>query len=147
MLFIFGDSMAVFDRCELHGLDTGTVMYTAQSRHTAEQKDSGYVFNRCKLTGAQRQGGSISLGRPWRPYATVVYLNTQIDAPLNPAGWTEWARFGKPSLPLAYYAEYNSTGPGASPKTRETYSHQLTAAEAAAWDPKKFLAGWDGWRY
>jgi pectinesterase len=143
--FIFGDSMAVFDRCELHGLDTGSVMFTAQSRHTAEQTDSGYVFDHCHLTGKARNGGAISLGRSWRPYATVVFLHAQMDAPVIPAGWTEWARFGKPTLPTAFYAEFESTGPGADTKDRERYSHQLTAAEAEQWSPRRFLAGKDGW--
>jgi pectin methylesterase-like acyl-CoA thioesterase len=143
--FIFGDSMAVFDRCEIHGIDTGSVMYTAQSRHTAEQTDSGYIFDHCHLTGKARSNGAISLGRSWRPYATVVFLNAQIDAPVIPAGWTEWARFGIPTLPTAFYAEYGSAGPGADAKNREPYSHQLTPAEAEQWSPRKFLAGKDSW--
>jgi pectinesterase len=143
--FIFGDSKAVFERCELHGIDAGSVMYTAQSRHTAEQQQSGYVFDHCRLSGAPRRDGVVSLGRPWRPYATVVFLHAQIDAPVIPAGWTEWLRFGKPSLPTAFYAEYQSTGPGANPKARDPHSHQLTQAEAAQWSPRRFLAGQDGW--
>ena len=142
--FIFGDSAAVFERSELHGISSGSVMYTAQSRHSAEQRDSGYVFDHCRLTGEPRQGG-ISLGRPWRPYATVVFLDTEIDAPVIPSGWTEWTRFGKASLPTAYYAEYRSSGPGANPKGREPYAHQLTAAEAEQWTARRFLAGADGW--
>ncbi len=140
--FIFGDAIAVFDHCELYGIP-GHVMYTAQSRHTAEQQ-SAYVFDRCRLT-ADAGAQTVSLGRPWRPYATVVYLHTQMDAPVIPAGWTEWPRFGVPSLPTAYYAEFDSTGPGANPKAREPYSHQLTATEAAQWSPRKVLAGEDGW--
>jgi polygalacturonase len=143
--FIFGDSMAVFDRCEIHGIDTGSVMYTAQSRHTAEQTDSGYIFDHCQLTGKARSTGAISLGRSWRPYATVVFLNAQIDAPVIPAGWTEWERFGQPTLPTAFYAECGSTGPGADAKNREPYSHQLTPAEAEQWSPRKLLAGKDAW--
>jgi len=115
-------------------------MYTAQSKHTADQ-DSGYVFNHCVIIGDARKG-FITLGRPWRPYATVIFLNARIDAPVIPAGWTEWLRFGTPSLPTAYYAEYHSTGPGASPEAREPYSHQLTAAEAEKWATQEFL-GWD----
>lgn len=83
--FIFGDSAAVFERCELHAISSGSVMYTAQSRHTAEQRSSGYVFDHCRLTGDPRPG-AISLGRPWRPYATVVFLHALIDAPVIPAG-------------------------------------------------------------
>lgn len=140
--FIFGDGLAVFDHCELHGIP-GRVMYTAQDRHTAAQK-SAYVFDHCRLT-ADPASQAITLGRPWRPYATVVYLHSQIDAPVVPVGWTEWPRFGVPSLPLAYYAEFDSKGLGASPSAREPYSHQLTAEQAAQWLPRKILAGEDGW--
>lgn len=140
--FIFGDGTTVFDRCELHGIP-GRVMYTAQSRHVAEQR-SAYVLDHCRLT-ADPASQAITLGRPWRPYATVVYLHTRIEAPVIPAGWTEWPRFGMPSLPLAYFAEFDSTGSGADPAAREAYSHQLTAAQAAEWSPEKVLAGDDGW--
>ena len=140
--FIFGDSTAVFDHCELHGI-AGRVMYTAQSRHTAEQK-SAYVLDHCHLT-ADPHSQAVTLGRPWRPYATVVYLHTRMDAPVIPSGWTEWPRFGVPSLPLAYYAEFDSSGPGADAKAREAHAHQLTASEAIQWSPNKVLAGKDGW--
>lgn len=142
--FIFGDSEAVFDHCELHGIAGKSVMYTAQSKHNADQP-SGYVFDHCRLT-ADPNAGRISLGRPWRPHATVVYLNTEMDAPVIPAGWTEWPRFGVPSLPVAYYAEFHSTGPGADPSAREPYSHQLTAQQAKKWSTASFLSGKDGWK-
>lgn len=142
--FVFGDSMAVFDHCELHGNPRGNVMYTAQSRHTARQQ-SGYVFDHCTLTASPRTHGKIALGRPWRPYATVVYLNTRMDADVIPQGWMEWPRFGVPSLPTAFYAEYNSSGPGADPKAREPYSHQLTGQQAKRFLPMNFLRGRDGW--
>lgn len=141
--FIFGDSQTVFDRCTLHGIPGRQVMYTAQGRHYAAQQ-SGYVFSHCTLT-ADPSDIRITLGRPWRPHATVVYLNTRIEAPVIPAGWTEWARFGQPSLPIATFAEFHSTGPGASPSTREPYAHQLTPEQAARWEPRRFLAGHDGW--
>ena len=120
-------------------------MYTAQGRHTAKQTESAYVFDQCRLTADPRTQGSISLGRPWRPYATVVFLHAQIDAPVIPAGWTEWVRFGKPSLPTAFYAEYESTGPGANSQARDPHSHQLTAAEAGKAALRRVLAGPDKW--
>ncbi|HEX4748460.1 MAG TPA: pectinesterase family protein [Bryobacteraceae bacterium] len=142
--FIFGDAKAIFERCELHAIPTGNVMFTAQSKHTPDQ-DSGYVFKNCKLTGEKRSPGVIALGRAWRPYATVIFLNAEIDAPVIPAGWVEWLRFGKSTLETAYFAEYHSAGPGASPQTRESHSHQLTTEEAAKWASSSFLAGQDGW--
>jgi polygalacturonase len=142
--FIFGDSVAVFERCELHGNTPGNVMFTAQDKHSTDQI-SGYVFDHCTLTTEPRTQGIVALGRPWRPHASVVYLHTRIDANVIPAGWEEWPRFGVPSLPTAYYAEFDSTGPGANPTAREQYSHQLTAAEAERFAPSVVLAGDDGW--
>jgi pectin methylesterase-like acyl-CoA thioesterase len=141
--FIFGDAKAYFSNCEIHGLAHSNVMYTAQSKHYADE-DSGYVFDHCKLTadpGAKR----IILGRPWRPYSTVVFLNTDIQAPLEPAGWSEWHPGETHSLETSYYAEFQSVGPGANPATRDPHSKQLTAAEAERWRVKRFLAGSDHW--
>jgi pectin methylesterase-like acyl-CoA thioesterase len=141
--FIFGDSKAIFDHCELHGIAQGSVMYTAQDKHSAEQP-SGYVFNHCRLTAEPGADARlIALGRPWRPYSTVVYLNTEIDAPVEASGWTEWPRFGIPSLPTAFYAEFNSQGPGASPSAREPYSHQISAKDVRKWSMGRFFEGWD----
>jgi len=142
--FIFGDGKTVFDHCELHGIAGKSVMYTAQSKHYANQP-SGYIFTRCRLT-ADPAAGAISLGRPWRPHASVVFLTSEIDAPVVSAGWTEWPRFGIPSLPVTYYAEFHSTGKGANPSKREPYSHQLTPGQAETWSPQSFLAGSDRWR-
>lgn len=141
--FIFGDSMAVFDHCELHGIDNSNVMYTAQSKHYPTE-ESGYIISHSKLT-ADTGARSIALGRAWRPYSTVVYLDTEMDAPVIPAGWVEWRRFGKSTLATAYYAEYNSSGQGANPSAREPLSHRLTEIQAQQWDPVKFLRGKDGW--
>jgi pectinesterase len=142
--FIFGDAKAWFQRCEIHALARATVMLTAQSKLTPGQ-DSGYVFERCRVTadpGAQ----AIWLGRPWRPYATVVFLDTQLEAPVQPAGWREWRPGETHSLETAYYAEAGSTGPGADALSRDPQSHQLTPAEAKAWSFASFMSGPDHWR-
>ncbi|MGB2671450.1 MAG: pectinesterase family protein [Candidatus Acidiferrum sp.] len=141
--FIFGDAMAFFENCEIHGLAHPTVMLTAQSKHNPEEK-SGYVFDHCRLT-ADAGADKVYLGRAWRAYATVVFLNTDMQAKIEPAGWLEWVHDGKPSLQTAFFAEYNSSGPGANPSGRESYSKLLTATEAAKFEAKDFLAGDDQW--
>ncbi|HXS95152.1 MAG TPA: pectinesterase family protein [Candidatus Limnocylindrales bacterium] len=141
--FIFGNSLAWFEHCEIHALAHSQIMLTAQSKLTAEEK-SGYVFDHCRVTagpGADR----IWLGRPWRAYAAVTFLHTELPAQIVPAGWSEWMHDGKPSLPTVSYAEFDSRGPGANPKARDPHSKQLTAAEAGRLNPKSFLAGDDGW--
>jgi pectin methylesterase-like acyl-CoA thioesterase len=142
--FIFGDAKAVFENCELHGKALrGAVYFTAQSKFYP-QEDSGYVFDHCKLT-AEHGLQHAFLGRPWRVYSTVVYLNTEMDAPIDPAGWLEWMHDNVSGLATAYYAEYNSTGPGGDTSKRVPQAKVLNASEAAAFDPHAFLAGPDHW--
>jgi len=137
--FIFGNAKAWFDRCELHGIAHQSVMFTAQSK-TVPGEDSGYVFDHCVLT-ADPAATNIALGRPWRDYATVVFLDTRMEAPIMPEGWREWTPGTTTRLGTAYYAEYRSTGPGASPATREPLSHQLTDAEVGKWSLAAFFKG------
>ena len=142
--FIFGDALAVFDHCEIHAIAYPTALLTAQSKHYPSQA-SGYVFNHCTIT-SDPATGQIYLGRPWRDYAEVVFLNSVMDAKVNPVGWSEWHPGETERLKTATYAEYQSTGLGASPGTREEYSRQLTAAEAAKYATNVFLEGSDHWR-
>jgi pectin methylesterase-like acyl-CoA thioesterase len=136
--FIFGDALAYFDHCEIHALSHSVIYLTAQSRHYAEE-ESGYVFDHCRITAAQG-AGPIYLGRPWRAFSTVVFLNTELPAGIAPDGWHEWEHDGKPSLPTSFYAEFQSTGPGASTSRR-----QLRPVEAARFTLPAFLAGADHW--
>lgn len=141
--FIFGDALACFENCEIHSLAHDVVAITVQSKRRPEEK-SGYVFSHCRLTagpGADR----VYLGRPWRSYASVVFLNTYMGPEVVPAGWLEWEHDGKPSLPTAYYAEYGSYGPGAKPAARDPYAVQLTGAQARKFEVRAFLAGDDRW--
>jgi len=141
--FIFGDALAFFDRCEIRALTHSTVYITAQSKRY-EGERSGYVFDRCRLT-AEPGAEKVYLGRPWRSHGSVVFMNTYMGPRIVPAGWLEWVHNGVPSLPTVFYAEYNSSGPGANPEARDSHSRQLTAAEAAKLGVKKFLAGDDNW--
>jgi polygalacturonase len=142
--FIFGDAKAVFDRCEIHSTAHHGGYLTAQSKHYAEE-DSGFVFNRCKLTADPAAEPQIYLGRPWRPYARVIFLNTEMGAHIDPAGWREWHPGETHSLDTAYYAEFDSTGPGADKAARDPHTHFLTPEEAAQYSPAVFLAGSDHW--
>ena len=108
--FIFGDARAFFENCEIHALAHPVVYITAQSKLHAEEQ-SGYVFDHCRLT-ADPGAKSVYLGRPWRAYSTVVFMNTKMDLKIAPEGWHEWEHDGKPSLPTVFYAEYKSSGRG-----------------------------------
>jgi pectinesterase len=137
--FIFGNATAVFDNCEIHSRGDGYL--TAQSR-TSPDLSTGYVFYHCKLTAENQTKGSY-LGRPWRPYSRVVYIECAMDDFIRPEGWNNWNDAKNEAT--AWYAEYGSTGPGARTADRATWSHQLTAQQAAAFKPDVFLRGNDGW--
>jgi pectinesterase len=157
--FIFGNAAAVFNRSEIHANGAGYL--TAQSR-TSPNQTTGYIILNSKVTssinheaapmdastpGAKSTASarnSIGLGRPWRPYSLVIYIDTELPADLNPAGWNNWNN--PTNEKTAYYAESNSTGPGANPSARVPWSHQLTAAEAKRYLPATFLRGTDNWQ-
>ncbi len=137
--FIFGDAKAAFSRCEVRALKSTNDMFTAQSRMYPGE-DSGYLFRDCTLT-AEEGATHVILGRPWRAYATVYFINTKLKGiTLVPEGWGEWD--GR--LATATYAEYN-TGPGADVSKRIAPSRQLSAAEASKLTVATWVAGTDHW--
>ena len=142
--FIFGDAKAVFENCEIHSTPHAGGYITAQSKHYPTQ-DSGFVIDHCRLTADPGVTGSVFLGRPWRPYATVVYMHTEMDGKIDPAGWREWHPGETHSLDTAYYAEFDSTGPGAHHDQRDPHTHFLTPDEAKQYEPAIFLRGSDNW--
>jgi pectin methylesterase-like acyl-CoA thioesterase len=140
--FIYGDGIAVFDHCEIHNTPHAAGGYiTAQGKHYADEK-SLFVFDHCKLTVGEGVG-PVYLGRPWRPFASVVFLHTEMGAHIDPAGWREWHPGETKSLETGFY---DSSGPGGSAAKREPFSKQLTAAEAAKFAPDVMLKGSDGWK-
>ncbi len=142
--FLFGDGKAVFDHCELHSTAHNGGFITAQAKHYSGE-DSGFVIANSKLTADPEVIGDVWLGRPWRPYATVIYLHTWMDDKVAPAGWREWHPGETHSLDTAYYAEFDSSGPGAHPGERDAHTHFLTPEEAKQYEPKLFLRGADNW--
>ncbi len=142
--FIFGDGKAAFDHCEIHSTAHQGGFITAQGKHYPDE-DSGFVINRCKLTAESDVTGKVFLGRPWRPNATVIYLDTEMGDHIDPAGWREWHPGETRSLDTAFYAEYDSAGPGAHPTERDPHTRFLTPEQAQQFEPSVFLRGTDNW--
>jgi pectin methylesterase-like acyl-CoA thioesterase len=140
--FIFGDGKTVFDRCEIHSKPLSEGFITAQSK-IYPQQDSGYVIHKSKLT-ADPGVTNVWLGRPWRPYSTVTYIDTEMGAHIRPAGWREWLQ-GTHSLETSTYSEFGSTGPGAHRGERDPHGKQLSAEEAKHYAPEEYLRGDDNW--
>ncbi len=141
--FIFGEATVIFKNCTIKSL---TSSYITAAATTARQK-FGFVFLDCKLV-AEATADKVFLGRPWRPYAKTVFIRTEMGDHIVPEGWNPWK--GDVMFPnkekTAYYAEYNSTGPGANPSARVAWSRQLTAKKAKAYTLSAVLGGLDHWK-
>jgi pectinesterase len=133
--FIFGAGTAWFENCHIHSKKNSHI--TAAS--TPKEKDFGFVFNECLLTG-DTSLHNVSLGRPWRPYAQVLYMNCWMGAHIKTEGWSVWNN--NENHRTARYAEYKNSGPSALPALRVSWSKQLTDAEARNFNIKGVLYGW-----
>ena len=136
--FIFGGATAFFEKCHIHCLTNGYI--TAAS--TPQEQPFGFVFSNCRITGESPDVRTY-LGRPWRAFSSVTYLNTEMSSVIQPVAGTIGGI--PPARKPARYAEFNSTGPGADPKARVPWARQLSAEEAKAITVEKVLGGPDGW--
>ena len=124
--YIFGPAVVVFKDCEIHSKRNSYIT----AANTPEGFDFGFVFLNCRLTFSE-EVEKMYLGRPWRDHAKTVFINTYMGDKIRPEGWHNWKR--PEAEQTSYYAEYNSSGPGAHPESRVPWSYQLTEAEAAAY--------------
>ncbi len=136
--FIFGGATAFFEKCHIHCLRDGYI--TAAS--TPDSQPCGFVFSDCRITG-DAPGVRTYLGRPWRNYASTIFLNTQMGELVRPEGWHNWRK--AEAERTARYAEFHSTGPGAHPGERVKWARQLNEKEAKSITVHKVLSGSDGW--
>ncbi|MCX6132821.1 MAG: pectinesterase family protein [Ignavibacteriales bacterium] len=136
--FIFGAATAVFENCTIISKVNSYV--TAASTPPTQQY--GFVFLRCRLL-SDSVGRKVYLGRPWRLYAYTTFVNCEMGEHIRPEGWHNWS---KPEAETtARYSEYNSTGPGANPASRVTWSRQLTKVESGLLMTRNVLKGFDNW--
>ena len=151
--YVFGNAAAVFDRVQFHTVAPGYI--TAQSRLRPDEP-TGYVIRNSHLTfapgaegtamtdnAAKKTAHGVFLGRPWRPYSRVIFLNTRIDKGLEPAGWSDWNNGNV--LTTAFYAEDGSSGPGADTADRTPFAKRLTSAQRRTFETRTFLSGPDRW--
>lgn len=133
--FIFGPATVVFEKCTIKSLMNSYI--TAAS--TTPRQAYGYVFFNCTLI-ADTAAKKVLLGRPWRPHARVVYINTNMGEHIAPVGWDNWRN--PENEKTAYYAEYNSQGPGGNTSARAAWSHQLTKKEVKEYTLENIFGDW-----
>jgi len=133
--FIFGAATAVFEKCDIFCKRGGYI--TAAS--TPEGQKYGYVFLGCKIIGKPEK--SFFLGRPWRPYASVVFIKCNLPAFIKPEGWHNWGK--QDNEKTAFYAEYKNKGRGYLPEKRVPWSKQLTKEQAEQYSVKEIFGDWE----
>ncbi|RZK37222.1 MAG: pectin esterase [Hymenobacter sp.] len=142
-LHVEGDR-ATFRHCRMLG--NQDTLFPANSyiaaAATTERQAYGFVFLNCRLT-ADSAAHKVYLGRPWRPHSRTVYLHCDLGKHILPAGWDNWRDAANERT--AYYAEYQSTGPGANPAARAKWAHQLTAKEARCYTLGRIFGGAAPW--
>lgn len=131
--FIFGEATALFEKCHLHCKSDSYL--TAAS--TNQGKPFGFVFDHCTISAGEA-AKKVYLGRPWRNFAKVAFLNCEMGSFILPAGWHNWSK--PESEKQSLFAEYGNTGAGANISERVPWSHQLTQNEAGKYSKKSILA-------
>lgn len=135
--FIFGWSTGFFENCEIYCKNKGYVTAASTNQNTTH----GFVFKNCKLTGSALEN-TFYLGRPWRDYAQTVWIDCYMAKHIKPEGWHNW---NKPNAEqTTFYAEYNSSGPGAS-KKRVKWAKKLSEKESKSYNKETILKGSDNW--
>jgi pectinesterase len=136
--FIFGAATVVFERCHIQSKKNSYI--TAAS--TTQGQAFGFVFLNCKLT-ADSAAQKVYLGRPWRPYARTVFINTDMGKHILPTGWSVWNK--NENHKTTFYAEYGSTGPGFVRESRVDWSKQLTKKEEKQYTIENIFKGATAW--
>lgn len=131
--FIFGEATVLFENCEIRSLSNSYI--TAAS--TPVWKDFGFVFLNCRLTAADSVK-SVYLGRPWRDYANVAFLNCYMDDHIHPEGWANWSGTNRDQT--AIFIEYGNTGLGADLSGRVGWMRRITKREAKRYVIENILA-------
>ena len=134
--FIFGCYRCWFEECTLFMNERGG-FYTAANTH--RDQPWGFVFHRCRLTGACAPGAGY-LGRPWRQYARTLFLACEMDEQVAPEGFCDW---DEERVVTERCGEWRTTGPRADQRTRHPAQKRITDEEAAEITPAAVLGGDD----
>jgi polygalacturonase len=153
--FIFGAGQVVFDECDIVSRDRGSATnngYVA-APSTRGDRPFGFLFvrSRLKKESPRMAPASVTLGRPWHPFAdatvnsAVAFLDCWMDDHIGAKGWDRMSSVDSTGTRTWYepadarFVEFGTKGPGAvaSPSRRV-----LTADDAKRYTPSAVLDGW-----
>ncbi|XP_078148863.1 putative pectinesterase/pectinesterase inhibitor 58 [Carex rostrata] len=142
--FIMGDSMAVFQNCHIivkPPFDTQNNVITAGAR-SALNDIAGLVIQNSRIMAAGNLNimkQNTFLGRPWKHYSRVVYMESFLDGFIHPKGWKiDW---NHSKISTLYYAEYDNRGPGSwtHDRVKSPGVHAIDIKQAHKFTPGHFI--------
>ena len=153
--FIFGAGQAVFDDCDIVSRDRGSATnngyVTAPSTPSSQRYGFLFVRSRLKKERPSMAPASVTLGRPWHPFAdpdavgSSVFIDCWMDDHIGAKGWDRMSSVDSTGTRVWYepesarFFEHGSTGPGA---VKSAKRRQLSPAQAAKYNAFNVLSGW-----
>jgi pectinesterase len=153
--FIFGAGIAVFDDCDIVSRDRGSRTnngyITAASTNASNSLGFLFVRSRLKKQSPSMAPASVTLGRPWHPFAdpnavgSVVFIDTWMDDHIGPKGWERMSSIDSTGTRIWYepssarFFEVRSSGPGAVSSSSRRI---LSEGQAQQYLTLAFLGGW-----
>ena len=144
--YIFGQSNAVFDSCELRwkGYSDGTTGGYITAARAGDGSYTGYLMYNCKVT----KNKSLSVktgyfGRPWRDTAKVMFINTVLEDgnTIAAEGW--YSMSGVQPENVAGFKEYGTKlANGGAVSTNQRKGHILSQGDAQGINLKSYLNNW-----
>lgn len=158
--FICGGGTIFFDKCDIKLVERSNweKKDIIAAPATADTLQYGYVFNSCKVYGADNYRIKFMLGRPWKFAPRCVWLNCLFHAMPQEQGWDNMHGM-LPKLFAEYdsrYVERDGSTRAIDLSKRKTvfqsvdkkdmpvdYNPELTSAEASAYTLDKVFPDWD----
>ncbi|KAK8684554.1 hypothetical protein V6N13_040576 [Hibiscus sabdariffa] len=144
--FIFGDARSLFQNCNIVIRKPGPNQSCIVAAHgRSDQKSySAIVLHNCTIFGEKdylpvKDKNKSYLGRPWKPYAITIVMQSQIDDIIAPEGYTPMN--GTVGLDTSFYAEISNRGPGAKTDGRVKWGgiKHLDLEAGKEYTPRIFL--------
>ncbi|KAL7194274.1 hypothetical protein ACSBR1_034649 [Camellia fascicularis] len=118
--FIVGYALAVFQDCDIYvrRLSLPNVITANGGKLDPTSTNFGFSFQNCTINVApelksRKKEVKALLGRPWKNYATVVFIESYLDEIVLPEGWTLCY-----DNTIMMFAKYNNRGPRADTNRR-----------------------------
>ena len=144
--FIFGQSNAVFDSCELRfkGYSKNPSSDYITAAKAGKENYTGYLMYNCKITkskGLSHKAGYF--GRPWAITAKVTYINTVLedDNTIKNEGWHSMGNV-QPDDVEGFYEFNTKLKNGAPVVTSQRKRHILSQSDAEKINIKDYMNGW-----